>query len=353
MGTPNDPRQGYAGGNAFGDPNAFTRSTGEDEVDRYNQWMRSQPEWAAARGSNTGDWTDQQKQQLSSSLGQRGITLPDSFHIDEGGNFNQKSRVKRNLAIAAAIGGGALTAGLATGMIGPGMGGLFSGAGGAAGGATGAGSAGFGVLAPGAVGIGAGQGALAAGVGGTIAGGGSAVGGGLTGLLSGAAKNFGKQAVQDSISRGLGSYSQAQASNRGTNAELQLDANSALERELIAREQEKRTAQNDAYQNQIRGSLASNWQSPQAPRSGINVVRFGGPNGPANDQTRAAGAGLYSQATARLQAPDLQNQTGMPTYNNLMQNPLFTQNLKAGKGEKLAGIGSALTPLAGALLGRR
>lgn len=125
---------GYDQGNPFGDPNKFTRSTGEDEINRYNEWMRSQPEWQKARGTGTGDFNDQQIQQLTQGLQARGITVPKDFHLDEGGNFNQKSRTKRNLLIAAAIGGGALTAGLASGVIGGAAGGAsaVSGAAGAA-----------------------------------------------------------------------------------------------------------------------------------------------------------------------------------------------------------------------------
>lgn len=109
---------GYNTGQPFGDPNHYTRGTGEGEVDRFNQWLRSQPWWAQIRGAGQGDFTDQQRSQVEHELAARGIDLPGSFHIDEGGNINQKSRVKRNLAIAGAIGGGILTAGAATGAFG-------------------------------------------------------------------------------------------------------------------------------------------------------------------------------------------------------------------------------------------
>jgi hypothetical protein len=48
---------GYQYGNPFGDANRFTRSTQESEIDRFNQWMRSQPFWQQIRGNRQGDFT--------------------------------------------------------------------------------------------------------------------------------------------------------------------------------------------------------------------------------------------------------------------------------------------------------
>lgn len=345
---------GYTYGDQFGNPNEFTRSTGEDELNRFNQYLRSTPEWQQIKGSGYGFSEDQQNQ-LSQALAAKGITVPHDFHIDEAGNFNQKSRTKRNLILAAAIGGGALTAGLAGPAI---MGAL--GAGGTVGGSSGA--------AAGGLGFGAGTGALTSGIataapglmGGATLGASAATSAALAGgagLASSTLKDtlmsrLGKQEVGDALSRGMGGASQAMASNRGTAAELQLDANSSLERELLAREEEKRKAQAQAYQNMIRGSMAANWQPAQAPRAGINVVRFGGPNGPANDQAKSAGQQLYDQGKSRMGLSDLANPTELPNYHNLMQDPEFLKNLKAGKLEKIFGIGSAVSPIASALLGR-
>lgn len=98
---------GYSHGNPFGDPDQFTRSTGEDEIDRFNQWMRAQPWWAAVQHNPNA---------VQQHLAQMGIQIPDAFHIDEAGNINQKSRVKRNLAIAGLAGAAALTGGGALGF---------------------------------------------------------------------------------------------------------------------------------------------------------------------------------------------------------------------------------------------
>lgn len=116
---------GYGANQPFGDPNRFTRSTGDDEIDRFNQWLRTQPFWGQARGSGTGDFNDTQRNAVMQGLRAAGINLPGEFAIDQGGNINQKSRLGRNLLIAGVLGAGALTGGAALGA--------FGGAGGAAG----------------------------------------------------------------------------------------------------------------------------------------------------------------------------------------------------------------------------
>lgn len=100
---------GYTHGNPFGDPEGFTRSTGEDELDRFNRWMRSQPWWAAVQHDPSA---------VQMHLAQMGIQLPDSFHIDEAGNLNQKSRTGAVLK-GLAIGGGAALGGLGLAGLGP------------------------------------------------------------------------------------------------------------------------------------------------------------------------------------------------------------------------------------------
>lgn len=188
------PSYGYDQGNPFGDPNKFTRSTGEDEVNRFNSWMRSQPWWQQIRGSGTGDVTPAQEQQIAQAAQAQGITVPHDFHIDQGGNFNQKSRTKRNLIIAGLAGAAALSGGAALGAFG-GMG--AAGAGGAAaGGAGAAGAAGAGTLASTAIGSGfipaiaggtglgaLGGGAAAAGIGGGLAS--TALGSGMAAPIAG------------------------------------------------------------------------------------------------------------------------------------------------------------------------
>lgn len=168
---------GYDHGNPFGDPNRFTRSTQQSEIDRFNDWMRAQPFWQQIRGANTGDFTDAQAQALVNALQANGITPPKDFHIDEGGNFNQKSRVKRNLIIAGAIAGGALTGGAALGAFG---------AGGAAAGGVGA----------------AGGSAAAAGTGGALAS--TAIGSGVLPAIAGGAGAFGGTAAAATTTGVLG-----------------------------------------------------------------------------------------------------------------------------------------------------
>jgi hypothetical protein len=113
---------GYSHGQPFGDPEGFTRSTQESEIDQFNQWMRAQPWWAGVQHN---------PQAVTQQLAQMGIHLPDSFHIDDAGNVNQKSRAG-TIGKIAAIGGGAAAA-----MFGiPGLfPGLLSGGGAAAAGA--------------------------------------------------------------------------------------------------------------------------------------------------------------------------------------------------------------------------
>lgn len=125
------PTYGYDVGQPFGDPNRFTRGTQQTEIDRFNDWMRQQPWWQQIRGTTQGDFTDRQAAALVQTLAAHGIQVPKDFHIDEGGNFNQTSRVKRNLLIAGAIGGAAL-GGLGLAGIGP-----LAGGGGAAAGSAG------------------------------------------------------------------------------------------------------------------------------------------------------------------------------------------------------------------------
>jgi hypothetical protein len=111
------------------------RDTSEQELDQFNQWLRSQP-WhqAMMRGRSSGLSRSEQSQ-LEQQIKANGIELPSGMHIDQGGNLNQKNRLGRNVGIAAAIGGGALT-GLGFAGLGP-LGGLGGAAGSAGAGAGG------------------------------------------------------------------------------------------------------------------------------------------------------------------------------------------------------------------------
>ena len=149
----------------------------------------------------------------------------------------------------------------------------------------------------------------------------------------------------DALGKSSGNASQAMASNRGTKLGVMMDQNSALERELLAREQEKRSARDDAYRNAIRGSIAYNYQ-PQATPAGIpHFDVTGGTMG--NPQAHSAGDELLKQSMNRLTQPDLQVNGGgsMPTYRNLAQDPEFQRALNPGAWEKFLGITSALAPV--------
>jgi hypothetical protein len=118
---------GYSAGQPFGDPSHFSRSTGADELDRFNQWLRAQPWWQQIKGSANG-FGDAQKQQLIATLRSKGITVPSGIHVDDAGNFNESRTAgdwAKLAAKGAAIGGAAVT-GLGAAGIGP-MAGLFGG----------------------------------------------------------------------------------------------------------------------------------------------------------------------------------------------------------------------------------
>jgi hypothetical protein len=159
----------------------------------------------------------------------------------------------------------------------------------------------------------------------------------------------------DSISKGTGNASQAMASNRGTEASMMMNQNSSMERELLARQQEKRDSRNDAYKNAIRGSIATNYD-PNKLFSGLpagvpHIDITGGTMG--NEQAKAAGRELSAQSMNRLTQPDLQvdGGGGMPTYRNLWTDPQFQKLLRPGKMEKFLGYTSAFAPIVGLGIG--
>lgn len=129
---------GYDQGQNFGDPSGFTRGTGEDELDRFNQFLRAQPwhQQYLQRIGQTGavNLSERQQKELAEIARANGVDLPaDDLSMDQAGNLNQNSRTARNIAIAGIIGAGVLTGGAALGAFGAG------GAAAGAGGATGAG----------------------------------------------------------------------------------------------------------------------------------------------------------------------------------------------------------------------
>lgn len=360
----------------------------EVTIDKVNVWMRSQPWYqqqlkAWGQDPQNTHLSKSQSEQLLRMAQAQGVQVDQgNMEVDPSGNFNPKGHKLRNTLIVAGLAGATIATMGAAGAF-AGAGGMAGGAaGGAASGAASAGAtaAGAGVSAAGigtgglvgsglsatSLGLGTtaglgtagalGSTAIGTGLAGGIAGGtgvgmGTASGGGLTSTLM----NMGRRALTDKgtemIGNGLARSAQAQAMNRGTQAELMLDQNDALERQLLAREQEKRSAQSNAFRNMIIGDRAQTWE-PLARPDRIN------PEGrPAyagmTPAGKAAGGQLFQQALQRMQSPDLQNQTGMPAYNDLSKNKQFTDTQHAGLGEKAAGIGSWGVPLMNALLSRK
>lgn len=312
---------GYEFGNPFGDPNKFTRGTQEDEVDRFNQYLRGTDYWKQARGTSTGDFNDQQKSQLESSLAAQGITVPKDFHIDEGGNFNQKSRVKKGLAIAGIIGGTAL-GGLGLAGLGP-----LSGLGGLGGGAGAATSAATGATVPTAVGSNLAGGIIAGGGGLGASGGGM----GLGGVLGGISKVFGgPKGIADLAGAGLSGFAKSSAENRGA----QLDASLAGDEMNLRRSQEDRTERDDLWRRLLQAEYVKNWQAPTQQFSPYTRAI----QGPSDAAKQGAGA-LSETALARLMGG-----SSLPAMTDI------NKYSKPGGLERIAGIAA---PFLGAIGGRR
>jgi len=110
-----------------------TRQTSEQELDQWNQAMRLSPVYLNFMRSK-GYATDgrvklsrDDQTELEAALAAAGTPVPSGMHIDQGGNLNQKNTTKRNVGIALAIGGAAVT-GLGAAGIGPLAGAFGSGA---------------------------------------------------------------------------------------------------------------------------------------------------------------------------------------------------------------------------------
>lgn len=148
----------------------FSRGgTSEITLDQFNQQLRASPlyaTWMAQNGIRTDKpiklSKDQQKA-FAAYLAQNGVPVPKDFHIDEAGNLNQTSRLKKRLLIGGTIAGAVVGAPYLLGALGAGGGAA------AAGGAALPGGIGGGTVAalPGALGAGGG---LAAGGAGAVTG---------------------------------------------------------------------------------------------------------------------------------------------------------------------------------------
>jgi hypothetical protein len=138
----------------------------------------------------------------------------------------------------------------------------------------------------------------------------------------------------DALGKGASSAAQSMAGNRGTNAELTLDANDQFERELLARELEKRASRNDALRQSIFGSMLAQYHAPQRP-AGISGSPFAS-LGATGMQAADFGA---ADALRRLQAGDT-----LPA----LERPDLSKFMKSSIWEKLLGIGGAAASAYGA-----
>ncbi len=138
----------------------------------------------------------------------------------------------------------------------------------------------------------------------------------------------------DAIGAGLSSASQSMANNRGTAAELTLDANDQFERQLIARELEKRNARNDALRQSVFGSLLSQYQAPTRP-AGMPQSPFTNLGATGTDAATFAA----QDALARLRAGDT-----LPSLQKLD----LSKYTKSSIWEKLLGVSGAAASAYGA-----
>lgn len=357
MDTTQQPQLGY------GKPTEAT-------IDQVNIWMRSQPWYhdllqSWGQDPNNVHLSKQQSQEIIKHAQGQGVVVDEgNMEVDPSGNFNPKGHKLRNtlivgglaaatiatMGVAGAFGSAALpSTAIGNGMMAPIAGG--TGLAGSAAGSTAATVAGL--TAPlASTATAAGSAALPAGLasGTSAAASGVSLGGSGGGLGSTLASRLGNglgDKATELISKGLAGASQAAASNRGTQAELALDQNSDLEKQLLAREEDKRRAQTQAYNAAQTGDRAATWQPLSRP-AGVPGSYQGSSAG-----SQGAGSELFNQAMARMKAPDLQNPTGMPAYKNLANDPTFQSNLKPGTMENITGYGSWLTPLIGTLLNRK
>lgn len=301
---------GYQNGNPFGDPNGFNKHTQADEVDRFNQYLRTLPEWQQIKGTANGFGDDQKKQLAQVLQSKYGIAVPHELHIDDAGNFNQ-SRTAGDwgkLALKGAAIGGLAATGLGAAGIGP-MAGLFGGtaATSAVGGAVPA-LEGGGTLAANL----AGAGALPA----LTAGGGAAAATGLGSRLAGVLTN---PNVLRAAGTGAAAYADSAAHNRGVG----LDATQNEDQLRLLAARDNRAGEADAMHNLAVSNYLQNYKAPERPAylppSGLK-----GPTPPSDAQKTAAKA-LEAEMLARIQSGG----TKLTDVN---------QYMKPGTGERIASI---------------
>jgi len=138
----------------------------------------------------------------------------------------------------------------------------------------------------------------------------------------------------DALGAGASNAAKSMAQNRGTSAELTLDANKQFEDELMRRELEKRASRNDALKQSVFASLLGQYQPaqrpvgmPQSPYQGLGAIGGQATSFAAQDALNRLKAGDQLPALAR---PDL------------------SKFMKSSLWEKLLGIGGAAAGAYGA-----
>lgn len=138
----------------------------------------------------------------------------------------------------------------------------------------------------------------------------------------------------DALGKGASSAAQSMASNRGSAAELTLDANDDFERQLLARELEKRNARNDALRQSVFASLLAGYRAPTRPE-GMPQPVFRDLGAPGSHALNVAAR----DAVARLHGGDT-----LPA----LQRPDLSKFTKSSIWEKLLGFGGAAASAYGA-----
>lgn len=319
-------------------PSTPDRKTSEAELNQFNQQLRASPLYAqfmSSQGLVPGravKLSRRQQGQFEDVLRAHGVPIPSGMHIDNAGNLNQKNRLARNIGIAAAATGLALTGAGAAG-IGPlsGLGAGATGAAGAAGaipsvGATGgiaagafpaiAGTTGASLAGAAIPSLGVTSG-LAAGAFPTVAGTSGAGMAGSSGIMSGitkAAQLYKNGRAATSLASGLAGAAQSgreadNAAASGT-ANFEADQAGAANRDVLDRADldlkrrlDARLGQSDAYEKAIQGALGKNIQDVHMDRpSGIPNISFTGGSRPSaiGPEGRAAASELNKQAMLKL-----------------------------------------------------
>ena len=99
---------GYKYGQPFGDPRGFTASTGDDEINRFIQWLRGQP-WhqqfiSGTQNQGKGDLSGTERDQLTSLMQQAGVPVAQGqVEVDKAGNLSKKTFTERHPALTQAL----------------------------------------------------------------------------------------------------------------------------------------------------------------------------------------------------------------------------------------------------------